>query len=77
MMSHNFLRLVLLGNAHNIARLGNLLRRGIRATRLGLALALAAAALTTAAAAQLASTPPSPNAPSVYTGDTVIFTVTT
>src|SRR5258708_1724517 len=76
MMSHNFLRTVLLGNAHNIKSLDHLLWSGVRTFRCGLGLVLTIVALTTVAAAQLTSTPPSPNTPSVYTGDTVIFTVT-
>jgi hypothetical protein len=77
MMFRNFLRLVLLGNALiHIANPSNLLRSGIRALRFGLGLTITAVVFTTVAAAQLTSTPPSPNAPSVYTGDTVILTVT-
>ncbi|MGC2696179.1 MAG: immunoglobulin domain-containing protein [Candidatus Angelobacter sp.] len=76
MMSCNFLRMVLLGNARNIAKLDNILRSGLRAFRFGLGLALTAIALTTVAASQLTATPPLPNTASVYVGDTTSFAVT-
>jgi hypothetical protein len=76
MMSRNFLHTVLLVNAHHRLNRGHRWLNEVRAFRLGLFVFLITLALSAASSAQLTSTAPLPDTPSVYAGNTVILTVT-